>query len=206
MNKNLKTHSLKNLALTGLASLALAGCVTAAKAPPVERMTFESLDPFPIYVASYEIQNQTPEASGIIPQDERQEDGFVASVNKTVEDYLQHRFSSVGSNGKFLAVLKEASLKKSVLPSDNKVGAWMQVDNRDRYDMKVVVHMAIFGVGQYEKKSIDVIANRMITVPEHYTLAEREQLQMQALDNLLDDLDGSIQQVLKEDFQILQGY
>ena len=180
--------------------LALGGCNTVGSPPP-EKMTFDTLDPFPLYVASYEIQNQTPENSGF--SDKAEEEGFVASVNRTVDDYLHHRFSAVGSNGKFLAVLKEASVQRSVLPSDNKIGAWMNVDKRDRYDMKVVVHMAIFGVGDYEKKGIDVLANRMLAIPDHVTLAERERLEMEALDNLIDDLDGSIQQVLKEDFQIL---
>lgn len=190
-------------ALAVAALLSLTACM-GAKAPPREKMTFDSIEPFPLYVASYEIRNQTPEASGFMPQE--QEDGFVASVNRTVDDYLHSRFSSVGTNGKFLAVLKEASLRKSTLPSENKVGAWMKVDNRDRYDVKVVVHMAVYGVDRFEEKSIDIIANRMVTIPEHVTLAERERLQMEALDSLLDDLDGSIQQVLKEDFQILRPY
>lgn len=191
--------------LTTLVSIAiLSACVAKGGASRLERMTFETLDPYPLYVASFEIQNQTPENIGFAPQEVEQ--GFIASVGKSVNDYLNHRFSAVGSNGKFLAVLKEASVRQSVLPSDNKVGAWMKVDNRDRYDLKVVVHMAIFGVGKYEKKGIDVIANRMVTIPEHVTLAEREKLQMEALDELLDDLDGSVQQVLKEDFKILRPY
>lgn len=180
----------------------LATACTTTKTPPPEKMTFDSLQPFPLYVASYEIQNQTANMLGFT--DESVDAGFVASVNKTVDDYLHHRFSAVGTNGKFLAVLKEASVKSTVLPSENKFGAWLDVDKSDRFDMKIVVHMAIFGVGNYEKKGIDVIANRMLTVPEHVTLAERENLQMEALDNLIDDLDGSIQQVLKEDFQVLR--
>lgn len=198
VRKNLRTHT---LLLTCSALLVVTGCTTT-QAPPPERMTFDTLQPFPLYVASYEIQNQTAPMLGFA--DESVDVGFVASVNKTVDDYLQHRFSAVGTNGKFLAVLKEASVKSSVLPSDNKFGAWMEVDKRDRFDMKVVVHMAIFGVGSYEKRGIDVVANRMLTVPEHVTLAERERLQMEALDNLIDDLDASIQQVLKEDFQVLR--
>lgn len=196
-NTQAGTHLLL-LACTAL--LGLTGCVTTP-APPPEQMTFDTLQPFPLYVASYEIQNQTAPMLGF--SDESVDKGFVASVNKTVDDYLHHRFSSVGTNGKFLAVLKEASVKRSIQPSDNRVGVWLNVDKRDRFDMKVVVHMAIFGVGNFEKKGIDVIANRMLTVPEHVTLAERERLQMEALDNMIDDLDASIQQVLKEDFRIL---
>ncbi len=196
-----RRNRIKALLLTCGALLTVTACTTT-NAPPPEQMTFDTLQPFPLYVASYEIQNQTGPMLGFA--DESVDAGFVASVNKTVDDYLHHRFSAVGTNGKFLAVLKEASVKSSVQPSDNKIGAWLEVDKRDRFDMKVVVHMAVFGIGNYEKKGVDVIANRMLTVPEHVTLAERERLQMEALDNLIDDLDASIQQVLKEDFQVLR--
>lgn len=181
----------------------LAGCATTS-VPPLQKMTFDQLEPFPLYVASYEIKNQTLDMLGFAPDNVEQ--GFIASVSQTVDDYLRHRFSAVGTNGKFLAVLKEATLTQKQIPSDNRIGAWMNVDNRDRYDLKVVVHMAVFGLENYEKRGVDVIANQMVTIPEHVTLAERETLQMQALDSLLDNLDGSIQQVLREDFRILRPY
>ena len=205
---------LVKICVTVFAVIFVGACTFHPDGKPPAQMTFEHIKPFPLYVASYEIRDnhKNMDMSSKVkikgelsePEDNNGNADFAASVATTVNDYLNSRFSAVGNNGKFLVILREAYVSHYVLPAENKIGAMLNVGNQDRYEMKVVLDLSVFGVGKYEEKERVITASRIIDISEFVSLAERERLQMAALDRLIDDIDGKIQDILINDFAIMR--
>ncbi len=203
MNKPYRflTRKILNAFLVCGALAAFPACTMNPEGKPLAKMTFNHINPFPVDVASYEIQNRTDGSFGFTA---KQPENFVAPLNETVEDYLHSRFGSVGQNGKLLVVLEQADVTQKQVPSDSKIGAMLNVDNKDQYEMNVAVKLAIYGANGFDVKETTIRGYRAVTMSEHLTLAEREKYQMEAMDNLIDDLDGAIQKVLSEEFGVLR--
>ena len=193
-----------NICLIFSAFSALPSCTMNPEGKPLAEMTFNHISPFPVDVASYEIQNKTDGSFGFTA---KQPENFVANLSQTLSDYLHSRFGSVGDNGKLLVVLEQADVTQKQMPSDNKIGSILNVDNKDQYEMNVAVRLAIYGANGFDVKETTIRGYRAVTMSEHLTLAERERHQMEAMDNLIDDLDGAIQKVLVEEFKVMRsGY
>lgn len=187
----------KQFGLCLITILLLSGC-EAGDGKPVAQMTFEHLQPSPVYVASYEVVNNAKFYPSNLPQ------GFVANPEKVVLDYLGRRFSAAGSQGKLVASLENVSVLHEMRASENKVGEFLGVAKKDHYQIQVAVKIKALGLEGYDSREMTLKAQRVLEVSEHVTLAERESHQMTAIDNLIDDLDASIQKVLAYDFRIMQ--
>lgn len=178
-------------------SLAVTGCANN-DGKVLTELSFNHIQPYPLYVASYEVFT-TPNTDSLkIP------DGFVANPVKIANDYFTNRFNSTGSRGKLSVLIDSANIEHKIEQSSNKIGAYMGVDRYDTYDISMIIKMVVFDVSEFEKKESSIRVNRSISISEHETLAEKERLQMDAMDKLMDDVDLGVKNVLAQDFSMLR--
>ena len=194
-NRNLKKTALCAATLTGIA-LILSGCVSSTGGKPLAQMTFNHIAPKPVYVASYEAV-AIPVGASSLPH------GFVADPAKIVHDYLKNRFEAAGTQGKLRVSVQYSVVEHDVIASRNKFGAILGIDKSDHYVIKVGIALQAFGLSDFETKSTQLNAKRDVFISEHVSLVERERLQLEALDQLVDDLDIPIRKVFKEQFAIM---
>lgn len=191
-------NSIKILACSSIlaSALLLSACASGDKKVMTE-MSFEHIKPYPLYIASYEIFT-TPATDGI-----RLPEGFVANPVDITRKYFTNRFEETGTQGKLSVVLDQALVTHKMEQSQSKIGAFMGVDRYDIYEISMVVKLILFGVKGYEKQENVIRVNRLVSISEHVSLAERERLQMQALDALLDDIDVGVRNLLDKDLGIM---
>lgn len=178
------------------ASFIMSGCANDSGKVMTE-MSFNHLQPYPLYVASYEIFT-TPQTDTIqLPE------GFVANPVTITHDYFTNRFHETGTQGKLSVVIDNATIKHSIQKSESSVGAFIGVDHYDVYDITMLIKLDVFEVKGYQKQENKIRVSRSVSVSEHVSLAERERIQMQALDALMDDVDEGVKNILGQDLGIL---
>ena len=182
-----------------LGTLMLGACnpVYTGGGEPLAQMTFNNVNAYPVYVASYEAVAIIRQEEPVLPE------GFVTDPAVMVHDYLKSRFEASGSQGKLRAVIDNVSVQHEVVRSKNKLGAALKVANMDHYTVRVGVTLQSFGTVEGQNQSVKLTAHRNLYISEYSSLVEREKAQMVLLDKLVDDLDESIRTVLKDSFHIL---
>ncbi len=176
----------------------LSACTTYNDGKPLAKMTFEHVQAYPVYAASYEVVPYHSEGSLVLPQT------FVANPAIFTRDYLTNRYEAVGSQGKFRATIQSVKVEHERLSSENKVGSVIGVAGMDLYKVEVQVSMEALGMPGYERQGSTITARREIKVSEYVSIIERERLQMQALDALVDDLDVAMRKILKNEFHLIK--
>ncbi len=173
----------------------LSSCVSDGK--PLAQMTFEHIQAKPVYIASYEVIND----SGAVRQQ-----GFIGDPAQSITDYFSNRFVASGSNGKLIARVSDVKIGHRVTESSNSFGAFLGVDKHDEYMVNAVITLQLYGYGDHSYQEIKVRAKRVVSISEHKSLVEREQIQMETIDHLIDDIDIEIHRIMRDEFQILQPY
>lgn len=178
-------------------ALILNGCASY-KGDPLAQMTFDHVKPFSLYVASYEPINIHEGVRQRLPE------GFVTNPIDLIYDYLGSRFEAVGNQGKLKIEISSVTINYSVAESSNSVGSLIGLGKRDHYHVKANVDIIGLGIGHSEFKKQSLVLSRNIYISEHVSLVERERLQMQALDSMIDDLDIALRRVLKDQFNVMR--
>ncbi len=164
---------------------------------PLAQMTFSHVNAYPVYVASYETVAIPATKKPGLPV------GFVTDPSLIAYDYLNNRFEASGTTGKLRAVIDSVSVSHEILPSTNEVGAALGIGKRDHYRITLKLNLEAIGINGFARKNTAMTVNRDVYISEHVSIVQREQEQMQALDKMVDDLDGAIQKVLREDFKVI---
>ncbi|MGN7438278.1 MAG: hypothetical protein ACTHOO_06485 [Alcanivorax sp.] len=181
-------------------SMLLASCshITGNDGKTLAQMTFEHVKPFPVYVASYETTDLNETKAINLPE------GFVTNPSSLIYDYLNNRFEAAGNQGKLMISVDDVHIQHAIEKSDNAVGSVIGLGKKDHYHIKAFVSVEGRGIGQYERLKRNLVVTRNIFISEHVSLIEREQLEMQALDSMIDDLDIALRKVLNEQFGVLR--
>lgn len=185
---------LKSLRLIILFPLVFLTACASGDGKPLPKMTFEHIAPVSVYVASYEVIND----KGLTRLE-----GFMGDPAQSITDYFRNRFEPSGANGKLIARVTQASITHRVVKSENSFGAWLGVDRDDEYTIKAQVALQLYGLGGYQFREVKINAMRVVGISEHKSLIDRERLQMQAIDKLVDDIDQEAHKILKAQFGIL---
>ncbi len=159
---------------------------------PLAQMTFEHVAKHPIYVASYEPVAFTKNNQLLLSE------GFVVNPADIIYDYLTSRFEAAGARGKLKIVIKDVSINYEAIKSFHKLGELFDVGKRDHYIIRAELGLQVYGLTKNEQQEIIFKANRNIYISEHSSLVDREEVQMRALDSMIDDLDIAIRKVLKD--------
>lgn len=181
-------------------AVSLGGCshITGDDGKTLAQMTFQHVKPFPVYVASYEAINMNQGGAVNLPT------GFVSNPSQLITDYLNNRYEAAGNQGKLIISVDDVHIQHAVEDSENSVGAMIGLGKKDHYHVKAFISVAGLGIGQYESQQQKLVVSRNIYISEHVSLVERERLQMEALDSMIDDLDIALRKVLNEQFGVLR--
>ncbi len=161
------------------------------------QMTFNNVKAFPVYVASYEPVNINKGKTHLLPE------GLVTDPAPLIYDYLNNRFKASGNQGKLRIEIRDVIIRHEILKSDKSLQAVIGFGKKDHYNIKAYIDITVFGSGDTDNFSQSMIVSRNIYVSEYLSLVDREKLQMQAIDNMIDDLDIALRKILKDKFKIL---
>lgn len=178
--------------------LLLGACTSSSKydGQPLAKMTFDHVKPYSVYTASYEVVPYANEL--LLPET------FIANPANFARDYLQSRFEPVGTQGKLRAVIHDVSVTHDRQAQDNKVGALMGLGGQDHYYIEMKIGVEAYGTSQFDRQATTLTARRNVYISEHVSIVEREELQMKALDSLIDDIDVAMRKVLKDDLRLMR--
>jgi|GEM_PF-1653749 len=186
-------------ALVILGTLVLGGCTSFGQnGEPLPQITFNHVKAYPLYVASYE-----PVGLGV-DSTSYQAEGFIADPGRIVMDYLSSRFEAAGSQGKLNVKISSVNITHERVESDNAVGAFIGLDQKDHYRVSVTLDLSAHGVRGIDWQNQSLTVYRDIYISEHVSLVEREKLEMQAMDHMIDDLDIALRKIFNEKFSILR--
>ena len=167
---------------------------------PLAQITFDQVHAKPLYVASYEIVDLP--VSMVEPQS--LPEGFLLDPEHLVYDYLSNRYEAAGNQGKLTVKINDLSVVHKVLNSQNAIGSMVGVDKRDYYRVSAAIGIEAYGTRLFAEQKQSITVFRDVTVSEHTSLVNREKAQIQAMDNMLDDLDIALHEIFREQFQILK--
>ena len=126
------------------------------------------------------------------------------SPSNALKAYIEKRFNPVAPNGQLLITIQDASVMKSIIESDN---MWDVFDltRKEEYTANVdlLITLTRYTSTSSERRSAKVFAQRILTLPESYSIAKKEDLQFKMIENLIDELDPVIQESFKNTFHIL---
>ena len=188
-----------NYALIVLGTLLLAGCTSVGQnGDPMPKITFDHVKAYPLYVASYEpvglSVNSTPGAPT----------GFIANPARIIHDYLASRFEAAGTQGKLVIKLRSVDITHDQVDSENSFSAFIGLNKKDHYRVTATVDLNARGVNNLDWQKQSLTVYRDLYISEHVSLVEREKLEMQAMDHMVDDLDIALRKILNDKFSILR--
>ncbi len=185
-------------ALVGVLSLAAAGCSsqseTAGKPLPV--MTFQHITPLDLNVESVFVESRyhhNPNSDDISAS-------FPAAPDVLLRRYAESRLGPAGTSGSLKVIIEDASVRKRMIDPQNDFFRLLKMDRKEEYTIHAVLRLVKFDDLGIEEKGSILTVERTLTVPESLSLADLEHRQMEALEAMMDDVDGAVRKSLHQTF------
>ena len=188
---------MRHIAAILFSVLLLASCDTISPkgGEPLAQRTYNHVQALPINVSVYK---PVPFVGMRKPAD------FLPNPDRMVHDFLQHRFRPSGEEGMFVVTIRDIMVRHGIEESSSGIGKFVGVDKKDHYQVRVLLQVEAYGVPNMHKDvSMNVTATRTVRISEHSSLVKKEKAQMQAMDDLISDIDKSLQDILTNQLQIL---
>ena len=172
--------------------IGLAACSFAPKGEPVPAVTFDHLEPIPVAVQNIHVENIY----------EGENDAFVMPPEAPMESYIQNRFKAAGAQNILNIIIEEASVKHQHEQSAQSFARFWDIGGTEHYDVTLRLRL------QRDNGFGDIVygtvlkAERQVKVSEHLSIAEREQAQLHALEQLFDSIDQNIQRIVLDDMNL----
>ncbi len=112
--------------------------------------------------------------------------------------WARDRLVAAGRSGRLIFEVREASALESPLETRPGIAGLFKVEQSERYDARLVVQVRIEDDGGLARASVDVTAERSITVPEDAPLHEREAAWFRLTESLLRDFDAEMERRLRQ--------
>lgn len=158
---------------------------------PMPQMTFNHLEPMTLDLARYEVEDKS--------QTQIRHD-FICSPNEKLRDYFLQRFKAIPSHpasvGELSAIIEKAEIEYIPYPERFWGGG------KDIYRVKLDVLLSSFNHQDYAYKAIGIRWHRDIEVSKHATIAEREKKQLEAMEDIMRELDKRVVQIVRGDLRI----
>ena len=114
------------------------------------------------------------------------------------ERWARDRLAAAGRSGRLIYEVREASAVETPLEIRSGFEGLINIEQSERYDARLVVQVRIEDDGGLARASVDVTAERSITVPEDATLQEREEAWFRLTESLLRDFDAEMERRLRQ--------
>ncbi|MCK5385243.1 MAG: hypothetical protein KAJ29_06655 [Alphaproteobacteria bacterium] len=184
-----------------IGTIVLAGCTSIGQdGDPLPKITFDHVKPYPLYVAAYEPVGLPVSMAPNRPA------GFVTDPDQIIFDYLNSRFEAVGTQGKLVVKIRSVDIAHESIDSENSFNALIGLNKKDYYRVTAIIDINVLGIGNIDWQKQSMTVYRDIYISEHVSLVEREKLELQAMDHMVDDLDIALRKILNDNLGILRPH
>lgn len=199
---NLHFASVLTMFTLFLAGLMISGCTTktAPRTAALPALTFAHLDPVPVDVTEIDIENLYNPASN--PDDVSET--FPTPPDIALRRYAEQRLTvSEKMPGTLKFVIEDARVHHNFIKPENGIVRWTGFADKDRYEVVMKIRLyTVMPSGQDSPHSI-LNMRKAITIPQSYSLAEKEEAQFEFLRSMMDDVDKAVISTLSEKMDIV---
>lgn len=196
----LQASKIRNLALLlGSAvalTTALPGC--AYQGQKLAQLDYQNIAPLSVSVSKVDVQ------SVFLPSVETSEalKDFTTPPDVALRRYAENRLKARGYEDVLKFTVKDGTVRHSVVDSDSAVAQWAKVGKQDRYDLSIRVDMTLVAADGSKPKDASIELNRYITVPQSYSIARREKLLHDFMQELITEIDKMVTTTLRDRMQL----
>ncbi len=176
----------------------ICGCTSAGGGKPLSDITFQHIEQISPSVAEVSLADHTAaypdiyDVSSVLPETPQN------LVRKFVE-----RIVPAGDLGTLKVILVKAYTHASIIDPGNGLGSFLELTTKDRYDIFLKVRLSYLDERGIEIKGSVLTFNRMVTVPQSYSLAKRDRVLLGALEKLSADISDTITRSLKDTLNLI---
>ncbi len=162
------------------------------------QLTFAQLQPLPIDAERVEISTAVPDQEGTNPIAH-------TTIAKSFETYAKQRFVGMGGPGAgtLSITVNETRISRGTENTDNKFTAWTQLDKSDDYKAAIKVTFRYDSADRSVFKNAVLQQERGLTIPQRTSLAERQKMEQQLIENLIADFDKQAVPAMQNQLNIL---
>ena len=178
--------------------LILTACTSSSQqhGKPLPQLTFDHVQPLTVSYQLVSVENRYDPK--LYPDDRSSH--FFMSPHIAVEEFLRARIqpSVVDHEGRFRVVIDEAIVTYRQKESENRFGRWFDLAGSDEYDIAVSLRLL---PDAYAGPVIDgrvLKFTRTASFSEHVSIAEREAIQLKAIEALIADINVGVTRILTE--------
>lgn len=187
------------LLTVSLFSVAACTSTPVSNSKPQQELSFTNISPYHVEASRVEVENQ------YVPGADAKDisSTFPVSPDIALRRYAENRLQPGGTTGALKFVIEDARVYQTVIKPDNSVVNWMGAGNQDQYEVFLKVSLYYTDeIGKQSGRKGVLNFNRTLTMPASVSLAEREQRQLQFLEQLMKDVDVSVSKALTEKFSM----
>lgn len=163
---------------------------------PIAAMTFDHIQPKPIYVSRIESSAVEQHAGA----------KFFQPVDEATLSYFANKFKAhddgAGQRGTLKILVEQAVVLKTHEKAQHQVANFLDVAGFDVYNVIVQVRIEHLDSQGFVKQGNVVTARRFIKISEHASLAERDRRQLEGMEALFNDLDDRVEEIVLDDMDL----
>ena len=177
-------------------SVALSACDTPPSRQGFPELTYQHLQPLSFDVARIEIlpAYQSP---GALPNVEHR---FDVKPADAAANWARDRLRALGAQRVLRFIIKDASVVEEPLKIDEGLAGSLKVQQSERYVARMTIEAQIVNSTGLVEATAMAMAERSITVPEDITLHDRERVWFRLTENIMQDLNGQLEETLPSVF------
>jgi hypothetical protein len=195
---NLYPKYLLRAAMLLFLSVSVCGCssLTNLQGNAPASLTFAHIAPANIPVKNISISSSAP-LEGHVP------DSFVMDVDDWLSSYFSHKIKPDDElGGGILSVnIQDLRLSERYEPHGSAVVRFFELSGYDVYTLEIQVDVRADDITGFETYGTRMEFERSVKVPEHASLAQRDVMQTQLVEQLTLDLDHEVEQFLHAVFR-----
>lgn len=165
-----------------------------SRGKPLPPLSFNNLTP--LYVEAGQIEVVMEYDQNRDPQDVAQ--SLPTPPVTALRDYAHNRLRAGAYEGVLRFVIEDAAVRTSLVPPESRMLDMIKMGASDQYDANVRVRLFRVSPDGRESSHGIIRLQRFVTIPQHYSLAQREQELQNFVAEIMAELDRSVSTTLRE--------
>lgn len=187
--------ALRGLAI-GLLAAAIAACATEPPPDSFAELRYTHLPRIDLRAASLSV-SQTYQPPAKPPNIEHR---FPTPPGEAAAQWARDRLRAVGGENRVRVTVPQASVVEVPLKRTTGLPALFTTDQSERYDGTLEIRIEMLAPNGRRLAMVESRATRSRSVPENITLAEREKVWFRLTEDMMNDLNRSLEAQLREHF------
>ena len=179
-----------------IVAFALAGCATEPPGGSFAELRYTHLPRINLAAASLEVA-QLYRAPGKAPNVEHR---FPTSPGAAAARWARDRLHPTGGGNMVRVSILDASVIEVPLERSGGVRGVFTTDQSERYDGTLQVRIEMLAPDRRQLAMVESRAKRSRSVPENITLAEREKVWFRLTEDMMNDINGSLESQIRKYF------